>query len=278
MSIKSLIKNILRFRKEKIILPILHPISENNLLEGKIIFISGGSGGIGLAIAKSCIEAGGKVIIAGTSESKLNTLVKEMPSNFSTQIKIFVLDFSKHFDFDEKISQAVQLFGKIDVIVNSVGVHTDNVDFWSMTPTEYDRILNINLRAPYFLCLAFSKYMKSQKIKGHILLISSNRGSEPAWSPYGLSKWGLNGMVRGLAQKLIPYGISVNAIAPGSTATSLIGVDEGDSIYSTENQMGRLIMPDEVATYARLMISDLGGVMTGEIVHLSAGRGIFDIR
>lgn len=278
MSIKKIIKKVIALSKTKTILSIPHPINSNKLLDGKIILIAGGSGGIGLAIARSCVEAGGKVIIAGTNEKKLKVITNNFSPEFSQNIKSFVLDFSKELIFDDVVSQLIGLFGKIDAFVNAAGVHTEDVNFWEMTPAEYDRILNINLRAPYFICLALGKYMKVQKIKGHFLLISSSRGSEPAWSPYGLSKWGLNGLVKGLAQMLFPYGITVNAIAPGSTATPLIGVGDGDSIYTSENGAGRLITPDEIATYACLMISDLGDMLTGDVVHISAGRGTFDIR
>lgn len=120
--------------------------------------------------------------------------------------------------------------------------------------------------------------MKENKIKGSVLIVSSSRGSEPAWSPYGISKWGLKGLVEGLGKMLIPYGINVNAIAPGSTATGLIGIKEGDSITSEENGMNRLIMPDEVATLAKLLVSDAGKMIDGEVVHIAAGRGTFDIR
>ena len=120
--------------------------------------------------------------------------------------------------------------------------------------------------------------MKENYVKGSILLVSSSRGSEPAFSPYGISKWGLKGLTEGLGKMLIPYGINVNAIAPGSTATGLIGFQEGDSITSNENGMNRLIMPDEVATLAKLLVSDTGKMIDGEVIHISGGRGTFDIR
>ena len=75
-----------------------------------------------------------------------------------------------------------------------------------------------------------------------------------------------------------PYGINVNAIAPGSTATRLIGIKEGDSITSDENSMDRLVMPDEVATFAKLLVSDAGKMIDGEVLHIAGGRGTFDIR
>lgn len=147
-----------------------------------------------------------------------------------------------------------------------------------MTPEEYDRVMDINLKGTFFACQAVGKYMMLNNIKGHILLISSSRGSEPAWSPYGISKWGMKGLTKGLAKMLIPHGIVVNTIAPGSTATELIGVKEGDSIYSTENEESRYIVPDEVGMLAKLLVSDAGNMIVGETIHISGGRGVFDIR
>lgn len=120
--------------------------------------------------------------------------------------------------------------------------------------------------------------MVNNKIKGHILNISSSTGAEPAWSPYRLSKLGVEGFTRGLAQTLTPYGITVNAIAPGSTATNLLGYSNGDSIYTADNVVGRYIMPDEVASYAKILVSDLGNMVVGSTLYVSGGRGTYDIR
>ena len=75
-----------------------------------------------------------------------------------------------------------------------------------------------------------------------------------------------------------PYGIVVNTIAPGATATQLLGIEKGDSIYSEENSEGRLIMPEEIGTLAKLLVSDAGRMIVGETIHISGGRGTFDIR
>ena len=85
-------------------------------------------------------------------------------------------------------------------------------------------------------------------------------------------------MTQGLAKIFLPYGIVVNAIAPGSTATPLLGIEEGDSTYCDENGIGRYIAPDEIAAYAKMLVSDIGNVVIGETIRVSAGRGVFDIR
>lgn len=267
--LKSKLKSVLSYKEY---MPIVHPVSTENEFDGKVALISGGTGGIGLAIAKSLKESGCDVIVAGTKEEKLLRIKEEW--GFDT----VVMNYLKPETFDFVVSEVLERHGRIDIFISSVGVHTENVDFWSMNSSEFDRVIDINLKGSFFACQSVGKYMKDRKIKGSILLVSSSRGSEPAWSPYGISKWGLKGLTKGMGQMLIPYGINVNAIAPGSTATGLIGIKEGDGITSEENGMNRLIMPDEVATLAKLLVSDAGKMIDGEVVHISGGRGVFDIR
>lgn len=269
LGLKSKLKSVLS-RKEY--MPIVHPVSAEKEFSGKVALISGGSGGIGLSIAKSLKESGCDVVIAGTKEKKLSSLKSE------TGLDTVVMNYSKPERFDDVIKEVVLRHDKLDIFVSSAGVHTEKVDFWAMNPDEFDRVMEINLKGVFFACQSVGKYMKDNHIKGSILLVSSSRGSEPAFSPYGISKWGLKGLTEGLGKMLIPYGINVNAIAPGSTATQLLGVKEGDSITSNENGMNRLIMPDEVATLAKLLVSDAGKMIDSETIHISAGRGIFDIR
>ena len=269
MGIKSKIK---KWLSHKEYMPISHPVSEGKEFDGKVALISGGSGGIGLAIAKSLQEAGCSVVIAGTNEKKLVALKTE------TGLDTIVMDYSKPESFDGVVETVVRRHGKLDIFISSAGVHTENVDFWSMNPKEFDRVMDINLKGVFFACQVDGKYMRDAQMGGAILLVSSSRGSEPAFSPYGISKWGLKGLVEGLAKMFAPYGVNVNSIAPGSTATGLIGIKDGDSISSNENCFGRLVMPDEVATLAKLLVSDAGKMIDGEVVHISGGRGTFDIR
>jgi 3-oxoacyl-[acyl-carrier protein] reductase len=138
--------------------------------------------------------------------------------------------------------------------------------------------MDVNLRGTYFVVQKVAKYMVRNKIQGHILNISSSTALEPAWSPYRLSKWGIRGLTLGLAQQLRPYGIIVNAIAPGSTATGLLGVKEGDSIWTSDNNQNRFIMPDEIASYAKMMCCSLGDIIVGDTLYISGGKGIIDRR
>lgn len=275
MSLKSAVKGFIRETRQKQVVPIAHPVGVDKLLDGKVAFIAGGNGGLGFAIAKSLLESGCSVVIGGTNEKKLQKCLDELKGKKAKAVRFDVSDCGS---IESQFCSAVAAFGKIDIFIDSAGVHTENVDMWTMTPDEFERVMKINLEGAYFSSVAAAKYMKENQIRGHILLISSTRGLEPAWSPYGISKWGINGMVKGLAQQLAPIGIKVNAIAPGSTATALLHYQEGQSINSYENKEGRLVMPEEVANLAKLLVSDCGNMITGEVISVGAGRGTFDIR
>ena len=272
----GIVRKIVKTLRKKEFIPIQHTTDATGMLEDKVALIIGGSGGIGKAIAKSFSESGCKVIICVTRQQKLEKCLSSFENKDNVRTMIF--NVANPETFEERIDEATSFWGKIDILVNSAGVHTENVDFFDMKPEEFDRVMNIDLKGAFFVCQAIGKYMIDNNIKGSILNISSSRGSEPAWSPYGLSKWGLKGLTMGVGKIFSPYGINVNAIAPGSTATSLLGIEDGDSINSNENYMGRLIMPDEVASLAKLIVSDVGKMIDGEVIHIAAGRGTFEFR
>lgn len=269
-------KKVIIVLKRKRVVPVLKTIDSNKILKGRVALVVGGNGGIGFGIAKSFIKSGCKVIISGTNEKKL----KDCCSKLGDNSKYILLDLNQVNKFELKIKEASKFFGNIDILVNSAGIHSTKKiqNFLSVSEEEYNDILQINLKGVYFLCQKMGDYMIKNKIRGHILNISSSCESEPAWSPYRISKWGLKGLTFGLAQQLISHGIVVNAIAPGSTATSLLGYKEGDSIFTNENRKNRYIMPEEIAEYAKLLVSDLGEMVIGDTIYISGGRGTIDIR
>lgn len=252
-------------------------LKENDkLLEGKVALITGGTGGIGIAIAKTFLESGCKVIISGTSEEKLMNYSKELGSN----CQYLKIDLNNVKEFKDKVIEASRIFGTIDILVNSAGIHTvrPNFDFFTITEEEYDSVMNLNLKGTYFLSQEIGNYMIENNIKGHILMISSQSALEPSWSPYRLSKCGIDGITKGIAQRLLSYGIIVNGIGPGPTATAMQSYVDGDNIYTDLNPIKRYTMPMEVAMYARMLVSDLGNTIVGDTLYMSGGRGIVEIR
>lgn len=274
--VKTALKNALKKLRAKDVLPIQKVTDPDKTLEGKVAFVAGGSGGIGMAVAEALLDSGARVVLGGTKAEKLRTCMEKL--GHSDHVAFVVMDASNAEFSDQIVSEATRAFGNIDIFVESTGVHTEGVNFWTMTPEEYDRVMSINLRGAFFLARSVAQHMIDSNIKGHILFVNSSRGFEPAWSPYGLSKWGLKGFTQGLAQTLLPYGIVVNGIAPGSTATPLIGVKEGDAISSNENGAGRLATPTEIAEWAKMLVGPSGDLVIGETVLVSGGRGGIDVR
>lgn len=272
--LKRIITGTVVALKSKNYVPIQHTVN-GDLLKDKVALITGGSGGIGFAIAKAFLESGCKVIIAGTNEKKLSSKLEELGGG-----KSVILNLSSIKEIEESVSKAIAIYGHIDILVNSAGIHSTKVfeNFMEVEEKDYDSIMDINLKGTYFVTQKVAKHMVANKIHGHILNISSSTALEPAWSPYRLSKWGIKGMTLGFAQQLQPYGIIVNAIAPGSTATKLLGFKEGDSIYSADNGNHRLTLPSEIAGYAKLMVSGLGDMIVGDTLYISGGRGTIDRR
>lgn len=273
--IKKSVKRIIRLFKNKEMIPIYQPIDGQHLLDGKTALITGGSGGIGFAIAKVFLQQGCEVIIAGTNEEKLCNYCKKLVGGKADYLVIDVTDVDS---MAEKVSLASNKSssGKIDILVNSAGV-VSHSDFFHMTEKEYDLIMDINAKGTYFMSQAVGKFMIEKKIKGHILNITSSSALRPAWTPYQMSKWSVRGLTLGLADVLLPYGIVVNAIAPGPVATPMLGIHEGDSIYNGDFPSMRYAMPEEIAQLAVFMVSDMGNLIVGDTFYMTGGSGTISL-
>lgn len=273
---KKLLKKIVNLFKSKNMIPIVKIKYSNELLKDKVALITGGSGGIGFEISKKYIDCGAKVILTGRDEKKLIKCCRELGENS----RYILLD---QFDIQQiktVVNDAFKIFGRIDILVNSSGMHNQkhNLNFLNIDENDYNDVMDLNLKGTYFITQEVAKYMKNSRIKGHILMISSNRGIEPSWSPYSLSKLGIIGLTKGLAKELLDFNIIVNGIAPGPTATNMQSYIDGDSIETNQTKLGRYTMPEEVSEYALLLVSDLGDTIIGDTIYMTGGRGIIDVR
>ena len=266
------VRKLIMLTKEEKMIPIPEPVNTNRLLEDKIALITGGSGGIGMGIAKAFLRSGAKVIIAGTNENKLNDCLRKLTNGGG--VKLLTLNVLDVKAMPGKVEEAANLFGenRIDILVNSAGV-VSHSGFENMTEEEYDNIMNINVRGTYFMSQAVSKFMIERKIRGHILNLASSSSLRPAWTPYQISKWAVRGLTLGLADSLLPHGIIVNAIAPGPVATPMLGKNEGDSIYNPYTPTGRYAMPSEIAELAVFMASSMGDLIVGDTFFITGGSG-----
>lgn len=250
------------------IMPIKTPVYDGKLLEGKIALIIGGSGGIGAGIAQCFATNGCKVILAGTNRDKLESNCKKI----GCDTKYILWDICQIESFRSKVDEAAALFGRIDILVNSAGVHGTD-PFGNVKEETWDKVLDINLKGMYFMCQEVSKYMIEHGIKGHILNVSSASCAKPGWTPYEISKWGVRGLTLGLADKLVSKGIIVNSIAPGPVATTMLGRETGDNLTWPGNPTGRMATAEEIGNLAVFMVSQMGDLIVGDTYFISGGSG-----
>lgn len=279
MGVMSKAKNLLFQLRSKEMIPIPQPVNAQSLLEGKIALITGGSSGIGFSVAKAFLDSGCKVIIAGTNEEKLRTCAIKLGGiDRKDFVKFIVLDVLDVNAIPDRVRCAAEMFPekKIDILVNSAGSN-GRLNFYDMTEDEYDHIMNVNAKGTYFMSQAVSKLMIEKKTKGHILNVTSASALRPASTPYCVSKWAVRGLTLGLADSLLPYGIIVNAIAPGPVATPMLGKQDGDSIENPNVLCGRFAMPSEIASLAVFMVSDMGNLIVGDTYYITGGSGLISL-
>lgn len=251
-------------------------IAPNELLKGRVALLTGGTSGIGFAIANAFLKSGASVVITGRNESRIQDSCKKLLQNKDFQNRIFgvVMDNTDVAGFETCFQNILSLLDgrNVDILINNAGIRGGHIA--TVTEADYDMILDTNLKAVFFLSRLVGKYMKENKITGNILNIISSSGLRPAASAYTLSKWGVRGLTLGLAKSLIPYDIVVNGLAPGPTATPMLMKDGSEEIGHTSNPLGRYAMPEEIANMAVVLTSGMGRTVVGDIVYMTGGAGI----
>ena len=184
------------------------------------------------------------------------------------------IDLSHVSLFNEKITHVIEQFPekRIDILVNCAGVHGDQ-KFGNVSEETYDMVMNTNLKGLFFMTQEVGNYMKRKGIKGHILNVSSAAALKPGYTPYEISKNAVKAFTLGAAAELIDYGIVVNAIAPGPVATSMLGYEEGNTLYTDCVPAKRFATPLEIAQLAVIMVSDMCNLVVGDTFYISGGSG-----
>lgn len=251
--------------------PIIIKDLQQSLLKEKKVLITGGNSGIGFAIAKKMVNSGAFVTIIGSSEQKCKDAVKDIGSNSN----YLILDLTDTHSMVKTIESYLKQ-RDVDILVNSAGMR-DKEPWLEKSPEGFDRVMNLNLKAPYFLSQVIAKDMIKKNIHGHILNISSSSSERPGWGPYQLSKRAMNGMTLGFAQRLACQGIIVNGIAPGVTLTPMVNdvLDSNNLTYN--NPLRRAAVPEEIANLAIFLCSDLGNSIVGDTIMATGGSGNLSI-
>lgn len=275
-TIKFLLRNI---PTKKIKLEIVQ-MAPGDLLKGKTAIITGGTSGIGYEIAKTLANAGCHIIITSRSESKLFEASIRLKEEIvgSGQTLGLVLDNTKTETFNLFLKDALNLLKtkslepRIDILVNNAGILGGNLS--TLNDKEFDRVIDTNLKGTFFLSHVVAEYLKENKIEGNILNIASSSSLRPAISAYTLSKWGVRAMTLGLAKSYAKYGITVNGLAPGPTATPMLMFDKTQNLINKDIPLGRFILPEEIANMALFLVSPMGKAILGDTIFMTGGAGV----
>jgi 3-oxoacyl-[acyl-carrier protein] reductase len=248
------------------------------LLENKVALVTGASRGIGRAIALGLANEGTSVAVHyNKSKEKAEEVVREIGDLGNEGAKAFQTDLNFNEGVYALVRAVSEQYGGIDILVNNAGVNPRVGGFDSVGLEEWDSVMSVNLRAPFFLSQHVSWHMKELGDGGSIINISSNaalRAKNDFSIPYSVSKSGLVSLTKDLARTLAGDGIRVNCIAPGYTMTDMSAFKRGDELYrkiSEKIPLGGVNEPKDIAGYAVFLASDWSKGMTGQVFTVDGG-------
>ncbi len=243
-------------------------------LTGRVALVTGGSKGLGKAMARGFAEAGADIVISSRTEAELKTAAAEIAEGTNAKVAYFVADMTDRQQVRNLVESALREMGKVDILVNNAGSNVPQaID--EITDEAWDRIVELNLTSCMALSRALAPQMKERRW-GRIIHISSIMGlaSKDARNAYSATKSALLGLARASALDLGPYNITVNCIAPGPFLTdlpgSLLSVEQKKAL-ADRTALGRWGKPSELAGPALLLASEAGSYITGEVLVVDGG-------
>jgi NAD(P)-dependent dehydrogenase (short-subunit alcohol dehydrogenase family) len=247
-----------------------------NSIRGKIAVVTGGTQGLGAAIAQVFAEAGaGGIVIVGRGVEKGQAVAKSINDKTGVPVEMTAADLGKIDDVLRVIPFADKRFGRVDILVNAAGL-TDRGNLLNTTPELFDRMFAVNARAPFFLMQDAAKVMIREGIEGRIVNIGSMSGlaGQPFIAPYSGSKGALATLTRHAGFALMRNKIHVNQLDIGwmnsDHERALVLAETGDPDFidraAAAKPFGRILDPKEVARAVLWMASDDSGMMTGAVI------------
>lgn len=235
-----------------------------------VVLISGGSRGLGLAIAKSLLDRGHMV---ATFSRKSGDAVERLKDKYEKSFRFFAGDMSDQASLSEVVKRVEKDCGPIDALINNAGIATDGV-LATMQPTQIEQVIAVNLTGSLQLTRLAVRQMIVRS-RGSIINISSIIGLRgyAGLAAYSATKAGLDGMTRGLARELGPRNIRVNSIAPGYLDTEMthgLGDAQRNQIVR-RTPLGRLGTPDDVVGSVHFLLSPEAGFITGQVLVIDGG-------
>lgn len=241
------------------------------LLKEKVAIVTGSRRGIGYGITLALAKEGCNVVVSDIDQKDCEKVVKEIEILGVKGLAI-KCDVSKKSEVDNLIEETIKKFGKLDILVNNAGIFPF-VPFLNITESDWDKVLNVNLKSIFLCSQAAAKVMKPGSKIVNISSIAAFVGFQ-GLTHYCASKGGLNSMIRALALELAPNKINVNAIAPGGIETP--GVKEISTEESTKQTIAavplkRMGLPEDIANAVVFLASDKADYITGQTIIVDGG-------
>ena len=239
--------------------------------------ITGGAGGIGLAVADRFLAAGASVVLADIDEEAAHRAAAQRARGNQRVVPVGV-DVATTEGVAELVEETVQEFERIDILVNNAGVMGRVAPLWELTDEDWNRVLAIDLTSVFRCSRAVLPHMRSRG-SGCIVSVASIAGKEgtPHLVPYSVAKAGIIALTKALAKEVVHDGIRVNCVAPGAAETRLLEQLPADAVESMLSRvpLGRLGTAEEIAAVVHFLVSDDASYVTAQCYDVSGGRATY---
>ncbi len=242
---------------------------KERMLKGKVAIVTGGTRGIGFEIVRKYLANGAKVILFGSRQETVEkALAKLHEENAAWEVEGMWPQLTDAAAVEKAVLEVKEKYNQIDILVNNAGI-SQSTPLYQYTPEEFDKVIDLNIKAVFYAILPTAKVMKEQG-GGCIINTSSmvSISGQPAGVGYPTSKFAVNGLTISLARELGKDNIRVNAVAPGVTRTDMVAAlpEQTVQAISSKIPIGRVGEPEEVANAFLYLASDLASYVTGEIL------------
>ncbi|PYM53786.1 MAG: 3-oxoacyl-[acyl-carrier-protein] reductase [Candidatus Rokuibacteriota bacterium] len=241
-------------------------------LAGRVAIVTGGTRGIGRAIARGLAEDGASVAVVGRDAARVGEATGELEGK-GVPAHGIVADLMRAEDGQRVVTETQQRFGRVDLLVNNAGITRDGL-LVRMKDQDWDDVLAVNLKAAFQATRAAARVMARQR-SGRIVNVSSTAGvmGTAGQANYSAAKAGLIGLTKSTARELAHWGILVNAVAPGLIETDMAAALSAETreAYLGQVPLRRIGTPEDVAAVVRFLASDGASYITGQVIHVNGG-------